>query len=228
MATTSHAVTIAEPAPDPQPGAAFAQDAFTRTVANGLGSADIGGVWTTTAPSTGYSVANGTGLLRSAVAGAMENAYLNGLSATSTDVQVTFSPKQAVTGAGAYVSLLGRTLSGSDYRARVKLNANGTLSLQVMRGATVLRTVAVSGLTYVTGDQIQLRLQVTGTSPTNLAAKVWKAGQAEPSAWQATATDTTAALQAPGGIGLSLYLSGSATLAPVSVAFDNLTAKPAV
>jgi len=69
-------------------------------------------------------------------------------------------------------------------------------------------------------------LQVTGTAPTTLRAKVWVAGQAEPGAWQLTGTDATAAMQVPGGIGIALYLGGSSTITPVTATFDDLLAKP--
>ena len=60
--------------------------------------------------------------------------------------------------------------------------------------------------------------------PRTLNAKVWKSGTAEPSTWQATTTDTTAALQAAGGVGLAAYLSGSTTTNPVAVTWDNVAA----
>jgi hypothetical protein len=74
---------------------------------------------------------------------------------------------------------------------------------------------------------MHLRVQVFGTDPTTIRAKVWKAGQPEPAAWQLSATDATASLQVPGGIGVSFYLGGTATVAPVTVAIDDLVAKPA-
>ena len=71
-----------------------------------------------------------------------------------------------------------------------------------------------------------MRLQVTGTNPTTIRLKVWPAGATEPTAWQTTATDSTAALQGAGAIGLSGYLSGSVTNAPVVLRLDDLSARP--
>ncbi|MGB3411602.1 MAG: hypothetical protein WBA45_10415, partial [Microthrixaceae bacterium] len=62
-----------------------------------------------------------------------------------------------------------------------------------------------------------------GTSPTTLTAKIWDLSQAEPALPQLTTTDSTAALQGPGGIGLDNFLSGSATNAPNNVIYDNMT-----
>ncbi|NHB84225.1 hypothetical protein G7085_05190 [Tessaracoccus sp. HDW20] len=64
-------------------------------------------------------------------------------------------------------------------------------------------------------------MQVTGTGTTALRLKVWS-GATEPTDWTLTATDTTAALQSAGGIGLGTYLSGSSTNAPIVFSFDNL------
>ncbi len=64
------------------------------------------------------------------------------------------------------------------------------------------------------------------TAGTTVRLKVWPAGQPEPAAWQTTATDTTAALQAPGAVGIGAYLSSSATNAPVTVRVSGLSARP--
>jgi PKD repeat protein len=54
--------------------------------------------------------------------------------------------------------------------------------------------------------------------------KVWKEGTAEPADWQLTATDNTASLQVPGGVGLLTYLSGSSTSAPETASFQSFSA----
>ena len=82
----------------------------------------------------------------------------------------------------------------------------------------------ISGLTYSVGGQWQTRLQVTGTNPTTLRARVWKVGGTEPSTWAVTATDSTAGLQTKGSIGLTDYLSSTATNAPIAISYDNLDA----
>ena len=69
-----------------------------------------------------------------------------------------------------------------------------------------------------------MRLQVTGSSPTTVRAKVWRAATAEPASWTATATDATAGLQGAGGVKLYSYLSASATNAPVKVLVDDVKA----
>lgn len=58
---------------------------------------------------------------------------------------------------------------------------------------------------------------------TLLRAKLWRSGSAEPASWQVTGTDSAAALQVAGGIGISSYLSSSAT-AGVTLSVDDLVA----
>ncbi|MCZ2858120.1 hypothetical protein, partial [Blastococcus sp. VKM Ac-2987] len=60
---------------------------------------------------------------------------------------------------------------------------------------------------------------------TELALSVWAAGSAEPATPTLTRTDSTASLQAPGGVSLGGYLSGSAT-APVDVRFTEVRVTP--
>jgi PKD repeat protein len=77
------------------------------------------------------------------------------------------------------------------------------------------------------GTKLSVRLQVTGTAPTTVRAKVWRAGTTEPSVWQVQTTDSTSGLQKAGGLALATYISGSATNVPVTAAWSNLSAVPA-
>jgi hypothetical protein len=56
-------------------------------------------------------------------------------------------------------------------------------------------------------------VQVSGSGTTEVKATVWAEGQAEPATPQLTRTDTTAALQAAGGVGVAAYRPASATAA---------------
>jgi PKD repeat protein len=85
--------------------------------------------------------------------------------------------------------------------------------------------VLVGGLTHAAGAQFWIRLEVAGASPTTLRARVWADGAAEPGGWNVQTTDSTAALQGAGGIGVNTYLSGSTTNAPVAFSFDGLESR---
>jgi len=122
--------------------------------------------------------------------------------------------------------VVARQVSAADYyQARARLLPGGVVALQITRGSssTLLANVTVPGLTYSPGDQLKLRFQVTGTGTTTLQAKLWSAAGTEPAAWQLTTTDTTAALQAAGAVGIESYISASATNAPVTTSFDDLS-----
>ncbi len=209
-------------------GTPFAADAFSRTVTNGWGNADIGGAWVRTGSASNFAVGNGRGTLRIGSAGSGPAVALTGATSSDTELRMTIGVDKAATGGGIYVTARPRMTAGGSYRADARYLANGTVSLILARTAggsdTTLLTQAVAGLTVVPGDRLNLKVQGFGSSPTTLRAKIWAVGTAEPTGWTGSVTDSTAALQAPGWIGLSTYLSGSATNAPVSTSFDDLWA----
>ncbi|NYD79162.1 PKD domain-containing protein [Arthrobacter cupressi] len=217
----THPVTVN----DPPPAAPLAADAFGRTVSGGWGSADSGGAWTIGSGATNYNVAGGVGTMLLGTAGASRSASLNGVSAPDTDVQVKASLDKIGDGGGTFVSITGRRVGTEDYRAKLKIAANGATTLYLTRTSggteTTLVSANVAGLTLAAGDAVQIRFQVTGTGPTTLRARVWRDGAAEPASWNLTTTDSTATLQAAGSTALIAYLSGSATNTPVTVRFDD-------
>ncbi|GAA2158117.1 PKD domain-containing protein [Pedococcus bigeumensis] len=226
--TTTTSVTVTAPQVT-----VLASDAFGRTVASGWGSADTGGPWTFSGSATALSVGSGVGQVRLA-AGSGPWLALAGVSSSATDLVATIALDKVPTGSGAYISLNGRRVAGvGDYRAKVHYTSNGAVWLSLQRATAANTETAlvaesqVSGITMAAGQQLLARVQVTGTSPTTIRARVWKAGTTEPTTWQKTVTDSTAGFQATGGVGLFLYLSGSATNAPVTVSVDDLRAVPA-
>jgi PKD repeat protein len=208
---------------------ALAADSFSRTLSDGFGTADLGGAWTTTGTATNLSVDGSAAKVALPTLSAGPGAYLNGISTTDADVSVAVSSDKVGTGNGAYVWLAARRISGAgEYRARIRLRPSGVVSLQLSRtDAASLETAigteqTISGLTYAAGTVLHLRLQAVGTSPTALQAKVWT-DDTEPD-WQVTGSDATAALQAPGSVGIRTYLSGSTTNAPITLTFDDFKA----
>ncbi len=218
--TETASVTVAAPA-------FLARDDFGRTVADGWGSAEVGGAWTLGGPANRWSVGGGRGNV-SLNAGNGYTASLNGLSAASTDVRVNVGADKVATGGGQYVSVIGRRVAATtDYRAKVQLAANGTVSLWLARTVSGTETLipgggVVSGLTVAAGDRFEVRVQAVGSSPTTLRAKIWKSGTAEPPSWTRTGSDSTAGLQVAGGVGMYYYLSGSTTNSPVVFSTDGL------
>lgn len=209
----------------------LATDTFGRVVANGLGSADLGGAWSVSGSTANYSV-NGSAGVMNVPASTTTQGFLNTVRGTDVEVNVDVQLDKVANGGGAYVSVVGRRLNNNDYRAKARVLSNGTVSIsltKVVAGAeSTIATQTVSGLTVGAGSVVKIRFQATGTVATTgstaLNAKVWAAGAAEPAAWQVTGSDTTAALQQAGGVGLAGYVSASTTNGPVAVTFDNLAA----
>jgi PKD repeat protein len=206
----------------------FSRDEFSRTVANGFGSADQGGAWTSTASSSNFSVNNGTGNIRMAGPGSGPAIYQKSTLRTDAEIRASVGVDRAATGGGINLSVIGRSVDGQgDYRAKANLLANGGVTLGLFRvntagvGTSVAAESVVPGLTYKVGDVLNMRVQVTGTFPTSVKAKVWKSGTTEPTTWMKMGTDASVGLQVPGSVGLFSYLSGSATLAPVVASWDN-------
>ena len=160
--------------------------------------------------------------------------WLDGARRTSTDLRLTLSLDKVPTGNGVYLDVVGRRINATnDYRARVVLSSTGRITVQLtaLRGTSTAVALAPAvtlptTVTYGAGTRLHVRLQVTGTDPTTVRLKVWPAGAPEPAAWQTSATDPTAALQGAGSIGLSAYLSGSVTNAPVVLRLGDLSARP--
>jgi predicted aconitase with swiveling domain len=113
----------------------------------------------------------------------------------------------------------------------VKIASTGALTLYVTKvvanvETTLTSLVLPSSANYTVGSSLVLRLQVVGTTPTTVQAKLWRSGTTEPTAWMVTTTDSTDGLQVPGGVALVTYLSGSTTNQPVVISFDDLVAQP--
>ena len=217
-ATTTAPVTVTAPPPP----TALATDTFTRSVAGGWGTADLGGAWTLAGGNTRFSVTGGAGIEAPAPGGTV-TAKLAAVSSSSADVQVSMGLDAVPTGTVQLV-VGGRVVGTNVYGARVKLLSTGAVQLFTERTGASLSGATVPGLTLAGGDQLRVRVQVQGVSPTTIRVRAWKVGTAEPATWQYTATDTTAALQVPGAVHLQMYLSSTAAAA--AVRFDDLAVTP--
>jgi PKD repeat protein len=207
----------------------FAVDTFTRTVTGGWGQADVGGGWTRTGSATLFGVSEGIGSVRTATAGSGSAIHLNDVASSDTDLALRFSVDKVANGGGQFVSVTGRGAVNDGYRAKAQVSSSGAVTISLVRATagaeTTLASRLIPGLTIQAATDYSLRLQVWGSSPTNLRAKLWSSLEGQPPGWDVVATDTTAALQGPGAIGVRSYLSGSATNAPTVVRFDDITAR---
>ncbi len=215
-AVTSQQVTVTAPVPT----APIAKDTFGRAVTGGLGTADVGGAWTVVAGAARQSVTDGVAELALPGAGNNTGAHLGTLSTTSADVRSAFTLSSAPTGtSGTWVYVSGRrTVTGDEYRVRVRVAADGAVYLALSRVVATVESfpggeVLVPGLTWTPGTTLASRVQVSGTGSTAITASVWAVGQAEPATPQLSRTDTTVTLQVAGSVGLAAYRPSSATAA---------------
>ena len=205
----------------------IASDSFTRTVSGGWGTADTGGLWTTTA---GVSNTNGTaGLLSLNAASAVVASRLQGGPGRdlTTSLSVSFD-KVPNGGVGGWVLARGRITSNGEYRLKIFLKFDGTVEAFFTRTnaasveTSITTSAVITGLSYVANTVIHATLEVTGRSPTTLNAKIWGNTLADPGAsWQLSTTDATPALQSAGHTGLAAILAGSVTNFPIVAKFDD-------
>jgi len=228
----THSVTRTVTVTAPQPGGDVARDTFGRSVTGGWGTADAGGTWTVSGGSAApFSVSGGAGRV-SLPAGAGREATLSGSSVRESDLTFDYTLEKSATGGGTFIEPIVRSIDGSNsYRAKILTRADNTVRVDLVRiaGGTsaTLGSVTAPGVTMAGGQTVKVRMQAVGTSGTTLRIKVWNAGDAEPGGWTLERSDSTAALQAPGRLGLWFYLSGTTTNGPQGWSIDEITVKDA-
>jgi PKD repeat protein len=211
--SVTHSVTVTAPAVT-----VIAKDDFARTVAAGSwGTADTGGAWTLSGGSAEFSVGGGVGKVAVPI-GATREARLTSVTGTDATVDATVATDVVPTAGTTSATIIGRRVSTSYYAARVRFEAGGVVRLYLLRDETSLASMVVPG-TYTPGTVINVRVAVTGTSPTKIQGKAWFAGTTEPSGWMKEATDSTAAMQAAGYVALRSSTS-SAAGAAVNLSYD--------
>jgi hypothetical protein len=205
----------------------YASDTFTRTVVNNWGSASpTGGAWTLSGTAADYDVIGTTGTISTA-AGVSRSAILAAVSAQDVDLSFRFTTDKLTVGNSQYVYGVARRVSSNTYyRVILRIAPNGQVFLQASAVVSGVETgigsaVLVPGLTYTPGAFIRVRVQLSGTNATTIQARAWADAGTEPATWQYTGTNSAAALQAAGGVGLQTYVSSAVTNGPVLTTYDD-------
>jgi hypothetical protein len=182
-----------------------ASDGFQRTLSTGWGSADTGGWWTVVGSPWAWSVASGAGRVVVA-ANAEERAYLSSFNVQDVDVlQKVALPRCSSGNCDSYV--IGRyspAYNATYYRVGVVQGAGRSdiyLRAQRSDGAAVGADVDTH-LPAADGAAVWQRVEFVGTNPTTIRARAWLDGTAEPASWQLVQTDSNAAEQKPGMVGV--------------------------
>ncbi len=204
----------------------YVMDGFGRTVSNAWGSADIGGAYSLEGSASNFYVAGGVGSFVLPSGGANRSALLNAVSARDVDLLFRVRTDRIAANGTQYVYAIVRRNGTNAYRPKIIMYSNGSVAVHcgVLINnveSSVAPAVTVPGLSYSANGFIWVRAQVSGTAPTTIRVKAWADGQAEPSGWQFTATNSQPAVQTAGGVGLRVYLSGGTTNAPVTFGFDD-------
>lgn len=229
-ATTDADADVTVDAGDDAAITTLARDTFSRVTASGWGLAEVGGVWSVVNAATSYTVTGGAGVMTLATAGSGPEARLISLSTDDADIDLVVSADKLGGGSGLYLAIVGRAVGASRYLCKIILKADGTFNAEIDRevlGTAITLAPSFVTASIVAGERIHVRLQVTGTQPTHLRTKVWKATLAEPVGWTAETVDSFADLQTKGTIGVGAYLSSAATNAPIRVSVDDLVVRPA-
>ena len=217
-ATASRTVTVAGAV-----SSDLARDDFTRVVSSGWGTAPTGGAWAVVGTASALQVTGTTGQVT--LSAGSTRAMTLPVSANSADTRVDVTLTSLPTGGGSYSTVVGRQVGTGLYSGAAWIKSTGQVAVVLKQGSTVIGNVVVPGLTYASGSTLSMRVQVFGTSPTTIRARVWVAGTTEPTSWTSSVTDATAALQTSGTVGLQSYLSSSAT-AGVVTRFDDYLVRP--
>jgi PKD repeat protein len=219
---------VVEPVQPPPPPTTLANDDFGRTAASLWAAAPTGGIWSYQGRLADFSLDGTAGRITLPSANQTRSAFLLSTLATDVDLSFSVSLDKPPTGAALFVyGTARRTVDGYAYRPKLRFATNGNVYVQASRvtasGESALGPeVRVVGLAQL--GKIHVRALVSGSSPTTVQVKAWSDGTTEPDAWQFSATDSTAALQSAGSLGVLAYLSSGATNAPVTVSIDDFVA----
>ena len=138
-------------------------------------------------------------------------------------------PELPTGSSGVYTSLFGRDSGTGNYRTTFRVLPTGKTVMEISRwnsgaGTATLASVDLP-LTATAGQQFSLKLRVTGNTTPVVQGKAWVAGQAEPSNWSVSFTDSSAsAVTTKGMTSLSGY-RGAGSQA-MTLSFDDLVVRP--
>ncbi len=192
-------------APPPPPPGPLAADTYARTATAEWNTADLGGFWTTFGTPPNWSVAPGSGAI-AAAPNADERAYLSTVNTRDVDVtaQVVLPRSSQANNALAYV--LGRFVAAYNpayYAVGVGQGTGANVILRAQRSdGTAIGTDLDTGLPALDGVVLRIHVQFQGGSPTAIRARTWLDGTTEPSTWLLNTTDSNAAQQPAGAVGV--------------------------
>ena len=185
----------------------IASDSFNRTVGGGWGTADQGGNWTVLDSPANWSVTPGVGSI-SVPATGQQRGVLSSVSVQDVDLLAKIAlPRCSGSGTNCDAFLLGRVTGGTSpsyYRVGVvQGQGRGTVFLRAQRSdGSSLAGDLDTRIPAADGVAVWVRAEFQGTNPTTVLARAWLDGTTEPTSWLLNRTDSTAAEQVAGTVGL--------------------------
>ncbi len=202
-------------------------DSFSRNVANGWGTAELGGSYELVGAQSGFGV---DGSAATAVASsALSEALLPAAVGRDVTVQVELVASAVPESAELQVYIMVRDGAARDYRATLHVFGDGAVTATIERvsgdTAQLLEGPAsIPDLVLQPGSQLHIEVQATGSDPTTIGLRAWTSARPDPTTWDLRATDFAGALQQPGAVGLGWQLIGGAPAASTQLHFDDLQA----
>jgi hypothetical protein len=191
----------------------FASDEFSRAIGDSWGYATVGGpysMWPAPTGNRSFSVDGYHGRI-APKAGEFREAMLD--SVVQADVDVSFRVKVAelpVDRDELFVVARRNSTDKSEYRLGVRIGSSGSLTARIIRvQKNVYTTLGTANLTAVAAapdGYFDVRAQVSGAAPTSLKMKIWRDSVPEPGPWSLARTDSTAAMEGPGVLGIRVQL----------------------
>lgn len=198
-------------------------DAFGRTVASGLGTADTGGAWTTVGGSAAdFNVTTGIARITNGSVNVHRSAFLAAQVSEDFDYYFIIASSAVATGASIIPYAIGRRIDASNlYRFEVTFNTGSTVDARirsVVAGTGTSLGLASALFAYSAGTAVYGRAQGFGT---RLRMKLWLGGFAlEKDEWNVDVTDSS--ITAAGTIGVGSLLNTGNTNVNPETRFDDL------
>jgi hypothetical protein len=173
-------------------------------------------------------VADGAGKLALTAKGQTRTNLLTSVSAADVDLTMDVALDKVPDGGGAQFNSTVRRTSAGDYHLKLRYPSTGVVSASLAKTVGTTETLIASanlpGAAVTAGQVLRVRFQVVGSGSTVLKAKIWRATDPEPAAWLLSSTHSEPLLQAAGQVGLSGYLTSTATTVPLTMSVDNIKA----
>lgn len=202
-------------------------DTFTRTVSNGFGNADFGGLWQVNGTASEYSTTGSAARLTLATAATRRYAVLPTTTYMTFDITVRIRTAALATGAALSAGILFHySLSSDNNRYELIFNTDQSIGVRAVARVSSAETAGatvVSGLTHVANTWYQVRIQSTSPDARQIRLKVWPDNTTQPGTWTIHNTLSAALNPSAGKIGVTGTRETGNTNASAVIEFDDLT-----